>query len=180
MTRSVVDLLRVEAGEFTGETENIYLSEVLGGVFANVSGREPDGGSTFDIEAALSDDAVVVGEARAVRMLLSTLVEGLLTARNHAVDMVCAISSVDGRPAVIINARSRSSAIVKAGKHDALLAVVTVLVRRLAAVIGAEVEFDPPNGARVIFGAAVPVPVRRHRPDVPAATAPLIPMRKSA
>lgn len=180
VTRSVVDLLRVEAGEFTGESENIYLSELIGGVFAHISGREPDGGCSFDIEAALSDDAVVSGEPRAVRMLMSTLVEGLLTAQNHAVDMVCAITSVDGRPAVTINARPRPGIVVTAGKHEALLAVVGVLVRRLAAVTGAEVEFDPPNGARLIFGAAVPVPVRRHRPETPSAAASLIPLRKSA
>ena len=181
VTRAVVDLLRVEAGEFEAGGQPVFLAEALGGVIATISGREPEGGCTFDIEAALSDDAQVEADPQALRILLSTLIEGLMTARSGALDIVCAITSVEGRPAVTMSVRPRVELPVKDLKHAALLQVVGLLVRRIAGTLAAEVEFDPPHGARLVFGVSAAVPVRRHRPaETAVSSRPVVPLRKSA
>ena len=180
VTRAVVDLLRVESTPFSMPDEPVDAAEMLRAAIAQVIQREPAGQVAAQV-CGEDGFGLLHADPRALRMLFGALVEGLSSAVGGPARIDCRFGSFGLRPEIEIEIVPASARPARDG-HSAFLGVVTILCRRIADAIGAELTLAPGGQgwrARLLF--AIPASVTVLRPAAAeTATSTIVPLRKSA
>lgn len=178
VTRAVIDLLRVDHESFSAAHDPVDLDEMLRACIAQIASREDEHAVLASIHGA-GQINTVEADPKAVRMLLSTLVEGFSAAVGFPATIDCTFSMFGMRPMMELSI-APSAAGGHAVERIAFVGVIRVLAARLAGEIDAELTLNQ-NGASwhatLIFNAkASVVPLR----PADAVSANIVPLRKSA
>jgi len=179
VTRALVDLMRAETTAFA-PTEAVDLEEMLRATLKNLAGHEAEGGVSTVLNSS-GTMAQLYADPRALRMLLSALVEGLATAVGMPAQLECTLSQHGLRPMLEMEVVPLGE---KSGKGDrsAFLGVIRVLTARLAQEMDAQLMLEQRDRAwhvRLVFSGSGSVVPLMFGEAVPAPTN-LVSLRKSA
>ena len=152
VTRAVVDLLRVESPDFAPAPEWVDIRDMAAKIVAGLSDRVDCATcSVIATDTAFEMEA----DIRALRMLLSNLIEGLANAGGKGASLVCSFDATPRTLALDITCTPQVPAAGRLG-HAAYLGVVEALARRIASLIGGEITLSLGDD---VLSAALRLPV---------------------
>lgn len=166
VTRAVVDLLRVESPDFAPAPEWIDVRDMAGKIISGLGDRADC--ATCTVEAA-GQSFEVEADSRALRMLLSNLIEGFANAGGAGATLLCRIAAAPRSMAIDIRCTPAGPTLNRLG-HAAYLGVIEALTCRIAELCGADVslalgeEGDLHAALRLPVAAATVMPLRDAQP----------------
>jgi cell cycle sensor histidine kinase DivJ len=180
VTQALVDLLRVESPDFELQAEFVDVRSMAAKMIAALSDR-PDGSQGISTLEAAPDLAEFNVDPRAIRMLLSNLIDGFANAGGRDARLTCGLSCSPHGLLVTVTCDCAST-VPNRHAHAAYLGVVSALVRRLAGLMGASLDLST-EGPRFAATLLVPETVAvapLARPSVPDVHVRSLSFRKSA
>lgn len=178
VSQALADLVRLESPGFTLAPEPVDVLALVSGLMSAHAGRAGHGKARHGL--ACDDSAVDAwADPQALRMLFSNIIEGVASTGGDSPHLSCRLGRADGRIEFVATGAPVGSE-GDAQRHEACLGLVEILGRRLALLMGGEINVSSNSGALAI---RVVLPLAEGVTRLPGRTAqPLAPvsLRKSA